>query len=236
MGISLVCSMCLLRAQDPIKMLPGNYQVTFENNLVEVVRVRYEAHQKLPLHDHSLRPTIYVYLTNSGPVRFSHQEVHPFALIRRPVKAGDFRVSPGRIEKHEVENLGDIPTDFLRVELKQIPLGLNDFQHRGNKGFDLGKTAITAEFASPEISIQRIILAKEGDKQSMTAVHPALLIALSPTSIQADSASAKLLPTGDCYWLDIDQSIRLTRAKDGVSHLLVITFMKEGTEPEWLRH
>ena len=231
-----MCSMCLLNAQDPVKVLPSSYHVTFENKLVEVVRVRYEAHQKLPLHDHSLRPTIYVYLTDSGPVRFSHQEAHPFSLIRRPVKAGDFRVSPGRIEKHEVENLGNAPTEFLRVELKQVPLGLDDFQFRGNKGFDLGKTAITAEFTGPDISIQRIILAKEGDKQSMAAVHPALLIALSPTSIQAGSASAKLLQTGDGYWLGINQSARLAGAKDSVSHLLVITFMKEGTEPEWLRY
>jgi hypothetical protein len=232
----LACSTFNAAAQDPVKVLPHNYQVVFKNDFVEVVRVRYEPHEKLPIHDHSLRPTIYVYLTDSGPVRFSHQEAHPFALIRRPVKAGDFRVSPGRIEKHEVENLGDIPTEFLRVELKQMPLGLDTFQYRGNKGFDLSKTATHAEFASPQIAIQRMILAKEGDQQSIAAVHPALLMAFSPTFIKAGSAPAKRLQTGDAYWLDINQSVRITRAKHGAAHLLIITFMKVGTEPEWLRH
>ena len=45
---------------------------------------------------------------SSGLVRFSHREEPAFTLIRSPEKAGTFRVSPGRLEKHEVENLGII--------------------------------------------------------------------------------------------------------------------------------
>src|SRR5579884_3621909 len=115
-------------AQDPLTLLPRNYRLDFENPIVRVVHVHYEPHEKLPVHKHSERPTVYVYLSDSGPVRYTHVEAHPFTMVRRALKAGTFRVSPGRLEKHEVENLGDIPTDYLRVELKQVPLGVqNDY-------------------------------------------------------------------------------------------------------------
>jgi len=53
-------------------------------------------HQKLPVHNHPATPTLYVYVTDSGPVRFSHVEDHPFTINRPPEKAGTFRLSPGR--------------------------------------------------------------------------------------------------------------------------------------------
>jgi hypothetical protein len=66
-------------------------------------------------------------------VRFIHHEALPFALTRRPVRAGWFRVGPGRIEKHEVANLSPVASDFLRVECKQIALGQirSEFRYSG---------------------------------------------------------------------------------------------------------
>ena len=119
----MMLAMNIVYAQDPLQTLPRNYHLVFENPCARGVDVKYAAHEKLPVHNHSDQPTIYVYLTDSGPVRFSHVEEHLFSLIRPSEAAGTFRVSPGRLEKHQVENLGDISTKFLRVELKQVPLG-----------------------------------------------------------------------------------------------------------------
>ncbi len=56
--------------QDPLRALPKNYQLAFENDVVRVIRVHYGAHEKLLVHDHPKTPTIYVYLSDAGPVRF----------------------------------------------------------------------------------------------------------------------------------------------------------------------
>jgi hypothetical protein len=98
--------------------------------------VTYGPLEKLPVHDHSAKPTVYVYLSDSGPVRFSRVEQPPFSLVRPAETAGSFRFSPGRLEKHEVENLGQIPTEFLRVELTLLPLGYQGNSFRSSKAFD----------------------------------------------------------------------------------------------------
>jgi hypothetical protein len=110
-------------AQDGATALQQKYRTLLENEEIRVVRVHYDPHQELTEHEHSHYPTVYVYLSKSGPVRFIHNEARPFALTRRPVRTGWFRVSPGRIEKHEVANLSPQSSDFLRVECKRIPLG-----------------------------------------------------------------------------------------------------------------
>ena len=110
-------------AQDPVKAFPGNYSLVFENSAVSVIRVHYGPHERVGVHDHSSFPTVYIYLSNSGPVRFQHYEAKSFMVTRPPTVTGSYRVSPGLIERHTVENLGDSTSDFLRVELKQVPMG-----------------------------------------------------------------------------------------------------------------
>lgn len=219
----------LTEAQDPAKKLPQNYRIALENNLVQVVRVTYQPHEKLPLHDHSQRPTIYVYLTDSGPVRFSHVENPSFELTRRPLKAGEFRVSPGRLERHLVENLGDIRTEFLRVELKYVPLGLQDLQFRGNKKPDLTHTHITNEFSSPQVSVKRFVIAHEHETKALAAVAPVLLIAFSPVSIRSSTLAPKLLNGGELYWLDKNQVARLGSVDGGMAHVLAIALLNKTT-------
>jgi hypothetical protein len=163
-------------------------------------------------------------------VRFSHTDEHPFALTRRPVKMGDYRVSPGRLETHEVENLGGLRTEFLRVVLKGIPLGLQNLHFRGNKAFDLGKSGITREFDSPRISIQRVILAGKEESREFSSTRPVLLIAFSPALIL--TASANKLHSGDVYWLDANQVARIEKMDDAAAHLLAITFMPSPPSPD----
>jgi hypothetical protein len=76
------------RAQDPLPTLPKNYRLLFENGCIRVIRVNYAPLEKLPVHDHPDRPTVYVYLNDSGPVRFSHVEEDPFSLVRPAERLG----------------------------------------------------------------------------------------------------------------------------------------------------
>jgi hypothetical protein len=108
-------------AQDPIQTLPKNYRVEFENRWVRVVHGHYAAKEILPQHDHPKTPTLYLYLSDAGPVRFKHTGANPYALDRPAVKQGGFRLNPGVLEEHEVENISGTPSNFLRVEFKTLP-------------------------------------------------------------------------------------------------------------------
>ena len=83
MRLLLVLPLALrLCAQDPLSHLPGNYSLVFENQAVRVIRVVYQPHEKLEIHDHPSTPTVYVYLTDSGPVKFMHAEQRSFNATR----------------------------------------------------------------------------------------------------------------------------------------------------------
>ncbi|HET9530830.1 MAG TPA: hypothetical protein VFQ92_10785, partial [Blastocatellia bacterium] len=109
----------LSAAQDPLVVAPQSYKLQFENDWVRVVRVHYAPFVKLPAHDHPKRQAIFIYLNDGGPVRFKHVEgvSGDYAAVRPPTKAGAYRLAGIQPENHEVENLSDLPNDFLQVEL-----------------------------------------------------------------------------------------------------------------------
>src|SRR5271155_1010669 len=122
-------------AEQNSSTLPPNYKTILENPSFKIIRVHYGPHEKIPVHDHPDTPTVYVYLNHSSPVRISHdEEAKPFSIVRPPTQKGAFRVSPGVIERHSIENLGDLESDFLRVELLGIRLGdTPEFQRAGSR-------------------------------------------------------------------------------------------------------
>jgi hypothetical protein len=162
LAVSVVMTVAHMAAQDGAVSLQHNYQTLLDNEQMQVVRVHYGAHEALPVHDHFHYPTVYVYLSNSGLVRFIHDGESPFTLMRRPVRKGWFRVSPGRIERHQVANLGSGASDFLRVECKQIALGKIANEFRYTRTPDLTKTRVTTDYASPEMMIRRYIVVPGG--------------------------------------------------------------------------
>ena len=100
------------RAQDPLVTLPNNYRSIFDNSSVTVIYAHYGPYEKIPVHDHSSLSTVFVYLSDSGPVRIDHAEETPFSVIRPPTVKGSFRVAAGQAERHSIENLGDTSSDF----------------------------------------------------------------------------------------------------------------------------
>ena len=108
-------------AQDPYAILPKNYSLELDNPYVRISRVKYFPGDRLPLHAHPSIPTVYVYLTDGGPIHFVHR-TPKFEIERPPVKAGSVRFNRNaRVETHEVEYRGEAPSEYLRIELKTAP-------------------------------------------------------------------------------------------------------------------
>jgi hypothetical protein len=108
-------------AQDPYRLLPKNYSVELDNLYVRISRVKYSPGDRLPEHSHPSIPTVYVYLTDGGPIRFVHK-TPKFELERPAVKAGGVRFNRNaKVETHETEYRGDAPSEYLRIELKTTP-------------------------------------------------------------------------------------------------------------------
>ncbi len=172
-------------AQDPSKTLPENYKLQFENDWVKVTRVHYGPHEKLPSHRHTQTASAYVYLNDSGPVVFKHIGLEYGAVTRPATKAGSFRLFRGLAEMHEVENLSDLPSDFLRVEFKTEPI--NDKSLRGRfyrEAYPAGENFQKVQFENEQIRITRLVCAQGKTLEiSASAAEPALLVALTPAGL-----------------------------------------------------
>jgi hypothetical protein len=90
---------------------PAHAQLVLDNATLSVIRVRLAPHEKIPMHDVSAR--VVVWLTH--------------AHLRDILANGESReenVMAGDVEwpaqRHEGENLGDDPIEFLAVVPKQI--------------------------------------------------------------------------------------------------------------------
>jgi hypothetical protein len=212
-------------AQDGATALRQNYRALLDNDEMQVVHVHYGPHQKLAEHDHSHYPTVYVYLDNSGPVRFIHQEARPFALTRRPVRTGWFRVSPGRIEKHEVANLSPVASDFLRVECKRIPLGQIANEFRWSQDADLTKTSATVDYSSAETVIERYVVAPGGVERVRAEQQPELLIAFTPATVWEHEKAVESMAAGSVLWVKAGRELEL-RPVGSAAHVLAIRLLK----------
>jgi hypothetical protein len=147
-------------AQDPTKVAPDSYKLQFENDYVKVLRVTYAPRSKVPTHDHSKGPAAYVYLVDSGPVRFVHDGWEHPVLTRPATKAGSFRLSPTRFdnETHAVENNSDTRSEFLRIELLTEAPDRQSLNARigpftGDRGNGLNKV----EFENSQLRVTRLI-------------------------------------------------------------------------------
>lgn len=193
-------------AQDPQAVAPRAYRRVFENERVRVTRVHYEPRERVPQHDHPDQATVYVYLRDSGPVRFTHTGDEAFTLVRPPVRAGGFRLSRGAKETHVVESLTDAPTDFLRIELK----GFTDAERRSFlKRFppEPRRTARTSQrlkFEDARVRISRVTCAARGRCVGLGGEGAAsLLVALTPARLRtADGGAEVTLALGETMWAE----------------------------------
>jgi len=225
-GAAVGISVMGAHAQDPVKAYPKNYKLVLENADVAVFRVHYGPHEKIGVHDHSKYPTVYVYLSDSGPVKFTHDETPPFVMVRPPAKAGAFRIAPARPERHMVENLGDQSSDFLRIELKRLPLRGVEKPVRGPvpETLQLGSKD---EFTIPELVIRRIVCDANQQCPGEGPNSTSLLVAIS--SLKASVSSAKFaMQNGDVRWVSAPASLSVQAASSEPAHLLEIELRMPG--------
>jgi hypothetical protein len=212
-------------AQDPMKVAPDSYRLDFENDLVKVVHVLYPPHTKLPAHDHPKGPTAYVYLTDSGPVLFTHIGLS-YATIQRPATvAGGLRLARAVDEVHEAENPNDSPSEFLRVEFKKMPPG----GIRGrffSEAYPAGEHFSKVHFEHDHLRVTRRACAPEIPCDlSAPDTEPALVVAIKAARLEAaEGGGTRRLERGGTVWLDA-RAPRVYRNKEPrPAELLVFAF------------
>lgn len=208
---SIAACLVLASVSAQAQSLPSNYKTTFENADIIVMHVHYGAHEFVPMHDHSAYPTVYVYLNHSGEVDLKHEGPHAFTAHRPPTHTGAFRISPGMAERHSVTNLGDVPSDFLRVELKSIPP--NDLKKvfRGKAPAKPAIPGTRTEFQDAALKIERT-QCPATEPCTIPATGPRSLLVSIGTSKVTIAGSQHTLASGDTAWLQADKngSIRLS--------------------------
>jgi len=198
-------------AQDPLKVAPEAYKLEFENNWVRVVRVHYGPRARIPVHDHPRWGTAYVYLNDGPEVVFKHVGSELGSITRPATKAGGFRLYRARKEVHEVENLGDTASDFLRVEFKTRPVRESTLRGRYYREFHLStENYQKVQFENEQIRITRIICAGGQTLQLVSAAgRPSLFVALTAGSLSVSDlkgSSTKLeIQPGQTKWFGNEQ-------------------------------
>ncbi|RXH54269.1 hypothetical protein GRAN_4565 [Granulicella sibirica] len=211
-----------VHAQDPVATLPKNYTVALDTPSIEVMRVHYGPHEKIPVHDHTSFATVFVYLNDSGPLRIDHAGENAASVTRPPTTKGAFRVSPAQTERHSIENLGDTSSDFLRVELKQSALAMKE-PFRGKAPQSLGENQDSLEFTDIDLQIERIICTGHTACPIKVPATPSLLVALTPLSLATgDPEKKEKLEAGAIFWLNPAQGATIVPDPASPAHLLRI--------------
>ncbi len=175
LALFVVAGVAVTYAQEGAATLPRNYRVQFENAWVKVTSVRYEPLQKLPGHAHTPNPAAYIYLNDGPPVIFRH--VGGSAATRPATTAGTVRVYRGLEEVHEVENTGNAPSEFLRVEFKT--LGASPETLRGKFARPADTTSPVTHLEHAQVRMTRLWVPAGGSLALGSAPQPALIIALA---------------------------------------------------------
>ena len=223
-------------AQDPLKLLPQAYKLQFENDWVKVVRVHYGPREKLPAHEHTQTASAYVYLNDGGPVIFNHIDQVYGAVTRPATKAGSFRLYRGLQELHEVENTSDLPSDFLRVELKTDPVNEKSLKGRYyREEYPAGEIFQKVQFENEQIRITRLACAP-GKKLDISTgpSEPTLLIALTPARVKVNKSAQVNLDLGQSSWVDPNQQGQLESPGNGPAEVLRFDFKTKPLSKEML--
>lgn len=223
----MIAGSCVMGAvaQDPTVAYPNNYRKVLENADVVVLRVHYGPHEEIGVHDHSGLPTVYVYLNDAGPVRFVH-EPENVILTRPPTHTGAYRVSPGRKERHSLVNLSDRPSDYLRVELKKVPLGAIKREFRGSAPATPVQ-GTTTEFEDPMLRIERVVCDAGSTCELPADGAPSVLVSFSPAELVEHRRSKAFPEDSSTLWLPGREAVAVRSTGGGPVQVLRIVLLGE---------
>jgi hypothetical protein len=177
----------IILAQDPFVVAATHYKREFENSLVRVSRVSYQAHDKAPMHDHPALPTVYVYTTDGGAMRFIHDKIG--VLTRPAVKAGWIRFPRPAKESHAVEYLGTAPTEYLRIEVKTEPVDIPEHAVRLRPEPHEANSYARTQFENRQFRIVRLWCVA-GCPASAHSDDPAVVVAMVSREVRWVEANA----------------------------------------------
>jgi hypothetical protein len=224
--LAFVLAQILLLAPVQEAPPPRAYRPEFENARVRVTRVRYAPREKIDAHDHPANPVVYVYLRDSGPVRFVHMGEEPFTLTRPAVKAGGFRLSGGAKETHSVESLSDLPTEYLRIEFKGLTVDRQVFRGRfpPEPRAARRRVAQKVRFEDKQVRITRVTCAARRPCAGLSAGKDAsLLVALTPAWLKSAGGAAEVtLTLGQTVWSEAAAAPPFANASDRPAEFLRI--------------
>ncbi len=207
--------------------LPMNYQLVLDNAEVRVLRVHYGPHEKVAVHDHPAFPTVFTYLNDSGVVRLSHVDGSKLVPVDRPpTHAGAFRIAPGRFERHSVENLGDAPSDYLRVELKSMAPGTISDEFRGPAPAQPLLTGTSVVYDNPALRVERVICDPGSTCTLAAEPAPSVLIAITPAALMGGSAAQMLSLEQPASWLPAGQRSAVRSAGAAPAQMLRIVLLR----------
>jgi hypothetical protein len=186
-------------AQSP---LPRNYKTILNNHDLLVMRVHYGPNEVVPMHDHSAYPTVFVYLNDSGLVRIDHEPPASFSVTRPPTHTGAFRIAPGMTERHSITNLSELPSDFLRVELKTIPPTDLKEVTRGEVPSPL-MPGTHIEFQDTALEIDRIVCPPTVACEAAPLNARSLLVPITDLKMEGPGGKQSLKP-GEVAWLPMN--------------------------------
>ena len=193
---TFLCALSCAHAQTATQPLPANYQTILTNPDLLVMRVHYGPHEIVPMHDHSAYPSVFVYLNDSGVIEIDHATGE--TIKRPPTHTGAFRITPSMIERHSITNLSSIPSDFLRIELRRIPLTAISEPFRGTAP-QSPTPGLHTDFQNAALRIDRILCPPTSTCQIPPASARSLLVSITPLHVQTAHASTSLQP-GDVLW------------------------------------
>jgi hypothetical protein len=212
LALALVSWIVPVAAQDPVTTIPDAYKVQFENEWVKVVRVHYAAGVKLPDHTHPAGATAYVYLNDSEGVVFRHSGGSKRAVTRPAVKTGSIRLSAGGEEHHNAENPAATASDFLRIQIKTMT-SRNLRQRIPRPAHRPGENAMTVDYTSDALVIQRFVIAPGKSMVAEVVTSPSLWVAI---------------PSGETRW--VHEQRDETIANNGTSNLEFLRFVIRGAK------
>jgi Tfp pilus assembly protein PilF len=225
--LAIVCLWISAPGQDPIKVAPDAYKLEFENEYVKAQRVHYAPRVKIPEHDHTAFGAAYVYLNDAGPVVFKHIGLSYGAVTRPAVKAGSFRLYKAVKETHEVENISDTPSDFLRIEFKTEPakdqntLRGKFFREETSAGVNFQK----AQFENEQVRITQLICAaRKKCEYIANATEPVLFVALTPAQFKPAHGRPVKLALGQTRWLEAGKKEQWENSGKDAAELLRFDF------------
>jgi hypothetical protein len=218
-------------AQQKADDLPDSYRTVLTTNFAKVVRVRYGPYEKVPVHNHPEAPTVFVYLNNSGPVQITHYDGKVTSIVRPPTRTGAYRVSAGKMERHSVENLSALPSDFLRVELPGFRVADPNLEFRGKAPKDLLHDISAVEFEMPGLTITRVVCVDATPCEVPRPSAHAIVVAFSDVVLSEKSGAGEkrtALKPGDVTAVQAAGALSLSAAGREGAHILVISV---GDEP-----